>query len=136
MQKAHAFQEKTHAFRLLFLVRGRSELYSRIERRVDQMLEQGLEAEVKGLLLKGYSSDLISLQAIGYSHFIDYFNDRTSYDETVELLKRDTRRFAKRQFTWFRREPDARWVDITGLENPAEIVEQIKKTIEIPDNLV
>jgi tRNA dimethylallyltransferase len=136
LQKAHSFQERSHAFRLLFLVRGRSELYPRIERRVDQMIEQGLEAEVKGLMLKGYSKDLISMQAIGYSHFIDYFNDRTSFDETVELLKRDTKRFAKRQFTWFRREPDARWVDITGLENPAEIVQQIKKTIEIPDNLV
>jgi tRNA dimethylallyltransferase len=136
LQKAHSFQERSHAFRLLFLVRGRSELYPRIERRVDQMIEQGLEAEVKGLMIKGYTRDLSSMQAIGYSHFIDYFNDRTSFEETVELLKRDTKRFAKRQFTWFRREPDARWVDITGLENPAEIVQQIKKTIEIPDNLV
>ena len=136
LQKAHSFQERTHRFRLLFLVRGRAELYPRIERRVDQMIGQGLEAEVKSLLLKGYSSDLISLQAIGYSHFIDYFNDRASFDETVELLKRDTKRFAKRQFTWFRREPDATWMDITGLENPEEIVKQIKKTIEIPDNLV
>jgi len=136
LQKAHSFQERTHRFRLLFLVRGRAELYPRIERRVDQMIGQGLEAEVKLLLLKGYSSDLISLKAIGYSHFIDYFNDRASFDETVDLLKRDTKRFAKRQFTWFRREPDATWVDITGLENPEEIVKQIKKTIEIPDNLV
>jgi len=136
LQKAHSFQEKAHAFRLLFLVRGRSELYPRIERRVDQMIEQGLEAEVKGLMLKRYSSGLISMQAIGYSHFIDYYNNRVSFDETVELLKRDTKRFAKRQFTWFRREPDARWVDITGLETPGEIVQQIKKTIEIPDNLV
>jgi tRNA dimethylallyltransferase len=120
----------------LFLVRGRPELYPRIEGRVDHMLAQGLEAEVKGLMLKGYSGDLISMQALGYSHFIDYFNGRAGYEETVELLKRDTKRYAKRQFTWFRREPDARWVDITGKENPSEIVAQIKKTIEIPDNLV
>jgi len=136
LQKAHSFQEKTHSFRLLFLVRGRPELYPRIERRVDQMLVQGLEAEVKGLMLKGYSGDLISMQALAYSHFIDYYNGRAGYEETVELLKRDTKRYAKRQFTWFRREPDARWVDITGMENPSEIVAQIKKTIEIPDNLV
>lgn len=136
LQKAHAFSERTHSFRLLFLVRSRSELYPRIERRVDRMIEQGLENEVKGLLLKGYSGDLTSLQAIGYSHFIDYFNSRATFDETVSLLKRDTKRYAKRQFTWFRREPDARWVDITGLEKPEEIVERIKKTIEIPDNLV
>jgi tRNA dimethylallyltransferase len=136
LQKAHAFQEKTHDFRLLFLVRGRSELYPRIERRVDQMIEDGLEQEVKMLMLKGYSSDLISMQALGYSHFIDYFNGRTSYEDTVCLLKRDTKRYAKRQFTWFRREPDARWVDISGTEKPSDIVALIKKTIEIQDNLV
>jgi tRNA dimethylallyltransferase len=136
LQKAHAFHEKTHVFRLLFLVRGRSELYSRIEQRVDQMIALGLEDEVKKLILKGYGRDLISMQAIGYSHFIDYFNNRASFEETVALLKRDTKRFAKRQFTWFRREPDAQWVDITGLETPEEIVRRIKKTIEIPDNLV
>ncbi len=100
------------------------------------MLADGLEDEVKGLMLKGYSRDLISMQALGYSHFIEYFNNRASYDETVERLKRDTRRFAKRQFTWFRREPDARWVDITGAETPPEIVAKIKKSVEIPDKLV
>jgi tRNA dimethylallyltransferase len=136
LQKTHAFREKTHAFRLLFLVRGRSELYPRIEQRVDQMIILGLEDEVKRLILKGYGRELISMQAIGYSHFIDYFNNRASFEETVALLKRDTRRFAKRQFTWFRREPDARWVDITGLQTAGEIARQIKKTIEIPDNLV
>ncbi len=136
LQKAHAFQERTHTFRLLFLVRGRSELYPRIERRVDQMIADGLEDEVKGLMLKGYSSDLISMQALGYGHFIDYLNNRMTFEETVDLLKRDTKRFAKRQFTWFRREPDARWLDISGLEKTAEIVAQIKKTIEISDRLV
>jgi tRNA dimethylallyltransferase len=100
------------------------------------MIEQGLEHEVKMLMLKGYSRDLVSMQALGYSHFMDYFSNKASLEDTVELLKRDTKRFAKRQFTWFRREPEARWVDITGLEKPGEIVAQIKKTIEIPDTLV
>jgi tRNA dimethylallyltransferase len=136
LQKAHSFQDKPYDFRLLFLVRSRSELYPRIERRVDQMIEQGLEQEVKMLMLKGYTRDLVSMQALGYSHFFDYFSNKASLEETVELLKRDTKRFAKRQFTWFRREPDARWVDITGLENAREIVAQIKKTIEFPDTLV
>ncbi|MHB8844177.1 MAG: tRNA (adenosine(37)-N6)-dimethylallyltransferase MiaA [Nitrospirota bacterium] len=136
LQRSHAFQEKTHDFRLLFLVRGRSELYPRIERRVDQMIQNGLEQEVKMLMLKGFGGDLTSMQAIGYSHFIDYFNGLTSHEDTVSLLKRDTKRYAKRQFTWFRREPDARWVDITGMENPADIAALIKKTIEIQDNLV
>jgi tRNA dimethylallyltransferase len=136
LQKDHSFKDKPYDFRLLFLVRSRSELYPRIERRVDQMIEQGLEHEVKMLMLKGYSRDLVSMQALGYSHFIDYFSNKASLEDTVELLKRDTKRFAKRQFTWFRREPEARWVDITGLEKAGEIVAQIKKTVEIPDTLV
>ena len=136
LQKDHSFKDKHYDFRLLFLVRSRPELYARIEQRVDQMIEQGLEYEVKMLMLKGYTRDLVSMQALGYSHFIDYFSNKASLDETVELLKRDTKRYAKRQFTWFRREPDARWVDITGLENAVEIAAQIKKTIEIQDKLV
>ena len=100
------------------------------------MIEQGLEHEVKMLMLKGYTRDLVSMQALGYSHFFNYFSNKASLEQTIDLLKRDTKRFAKRQFTWFRREPDARWVDITGLGKTGEIVAQIKKTIEIPDTLV
>jgi len=136
LHREHAFKDTPFRFHLVFLVRSRPELYARIEQRVDHMIAEGLEDEVKGLVLKGYSGDLVSMQAIGYSHFIEHFNGRASLAETVELLKRDTKRFAKRQFTWFRREPDARWVDITGLQDPADIVARIKKTIEIPDNLV
>jgi tRNA dimethylallyltransferase len=61
---------------------------------------------------------------------------KTSRDEAVDLLKRDTRHFAKRQFTWFRREPDAVWVDISGLSHPGEIVERIKKYVEISRKVV
>ena len=136
LHREHAFKDTPFRFHLVFLVRSRPELYTRIEQRVDRMIAEGLEDEVKGLVLKGYSGDLVSMQAIGYSHFIEYFSGRASLVQTIELLKRDTKRFAKRQFTWFRREPDARWVDITGLQEPAAIVARIKKTIEIPNNLV
>ena len=135
-QREHAFQDKLFNFRLIFLVRSRSELYARIEQRVDRMISDGFEDEVKGLMLKGYNGELVSMQAIGYQHFFNYFSSKASYEVTIEQLKRDTKRFAKRQFTWFRREPDARWVDISGLETPAEIVSQIKKNIEISNNLV
>jgi len=135
-QQEHAFQDKPYAFRLLFLVRSKTELYPRIEQRVDQMLAYGLEAEVKSLKEKGYNAELPSMQALGYKHFMNFLQGTASRDETVALLKRDTRRFAKRQFTWFRREPDAVWVDITGLSRPIEIVERIKKNIEISNNLV
>lgn len=135
-QREHGFQDRTHRFRLIFLVRSKPELYSRIEQRVDQMIAGGLEAEVRSLMDRGYSAELASMQGLGYKHFIDHFLGRTSREEAITLLKRDTRRFAKRQFTWFRREPEVHWVDITGLAKPLEIVERIKKNIEISNNLV
>jgi len=135
-QREHAFQERTHRFRLVFLARNRSELYHRIEQRVDRMIDSGLEAEVKTLMDRGYSPDAASMQGLGYKHFIDHYLGRTTRDEAVALLKRDTKRYAKRQFTWFRREPEAAWVDITGLNHAGGIAERIKKCIEIPDKLV
>jgi tRNA dimethylallyltransferase len=132
----HAFQDRPYRFRLLFLARSRNELYPRIEKRVDSMLDQGLEAEVKTLMDRGYSPDLISMQGLGYKHFLAHFLGKASRDEAVTLLKRDTKRYAKRQFTWFRREPEATWVDITGLDRAEDILERIKKYIEISKKLV
>ncbi len=132
-QQEHGFKEKTHKFRLIFLVRGRSELYGRIEKRVEQMLDCGLEAEVKTLMDRGISPESASMQGLGYKHFMEHFLGKVSRDEAVALFKRDTRRFAKRQFTWFRREPEAVWVDISGLADSGEISEQIKKSIEISE---
>ncbi len=135
-QREHAFNERPYRFHMLFLVRSRNELYPRIERRVDEMLDIGLETEVKNLMDRGYSHDLASMQGLGYKQFFDYFLGKTSREEAVALLKRDTKRFAKRQFTWFRREPAAVWVDITGIERAREITERIKKSIEISNKLV
>jgi tRNA dimethylallyltransferase len=132
----HSFQDRPYRFRLLFLVRSRSELYPRIEHRVDKMISAGLEAEVRTLMERGYSPELSSMQGLGYKHFMDCFLGKTSRDESVALLKRDTRRYAKRQFTWFRGEPDAHWVDITGLDQTVDIVARIKKNIEISNKLV
>jgi tRNA dimethylallyltransferase len=80
---------------------------------------------------RGHGPELHSMQGLGYKHFADCFSGKTSREEAITLLKRDTKRFAKRQFTWFRREPDAAWVDITGLTQPEDIVDRIKKNIEI-----
>jgi tRNA dimethylallyltransferase len=135
-QREHSFQDRPYRFRLLFLVRSRSELYHRIEKRVDQMIADGLEAEVKTLKERGYGPDLPSMQGLGYKQFMAHFIGKFSRDEAIALLKRDTKRFAKRQFTWFRREPEAQWVDISGLVLAREIVRRIKKNIEISNNLV
>lgn len=130
-QQEHAFKDRPYPFRLLFLTRERKELYPRIERRVDQMIVDGLEAEVRRLFDRGYADTLPSMQGLGYKHFMDHFQGRCSREDAVALLKRDTKRYAKRQFTWFRREPEAAWVDITGLTRPEEIAERIKKNIEM-----
>lgn len=135
-QEEHAFQDRPYRFRLLFLVRSKAELYARIEQRVDQMLADGLEAEIKALMDRGYRPDLIAMQGLGYKQFMEHFLGNMPREETITLLKRDTRRYAKRQFTWFRREPDACWVDITGIDQPEEIAERIKKNIEISNELV
>jgi tRNA dimethylallyltransferase len=85
---------------------------------------------------RGYSRELPSMQGLGYQHFIDCFSGKTTRQEAIAFLKRDTKRYAKRQFTWFRREPLATWVDITGLIEPADIAERIKKNIDISNKLV
>ncbi|WP_418561184.1 tRNA (adenosine(37)-N6)-dimethylallyltransferase MiaA [Rikenella microfusus] len=84
----------------------RAELYARIDRRVDQMVSDGLEAEARALY--PYRT-LNALQTVGYREFFDYFEGRTSYEEAVSLIKRNSRRYAKRQLTWFRRDPEIRW---------------------------
>ncbi|WP_295937265.1 tRNA (adenosine(37)-N6)-dimethylallyltransferase MiaA [uncultured Alistipes sp.] len=81
-------------------------LYDRINRRVDQMLAIGLEEEARALYPYRH---LNALQTVGYSEFFEYFDGRISYDEAVELIKRNSRRYAKRQLTWFRRDGEVRW---------------------------
>lgn len=84
----------------------REELYGRIDRRVDQMLAYGLEAEARAMYPY---RELNALQTVGYREFFDFFDGKTSYDEAVSLIKRNTRRYAKRQLTWFRRDAEIRW---------------------------
>ncbi|MFA5072454.1 MAG: tRNA (adenosine(37)-N6)-dimethylallyltransferase MiaA [Nitrospirota bacterium] len=123
----HALQNKPYEFTLVFLCRARSDLYARIEERIDRMIASGLENEVRTLLGRGFSPDLVSMQGLGYRHFAGYIQGALSRNEAEALLKRDTKRFAKRQFTWFRREPDAIWIDITGISDAREILQHIKK---------
>ena len=89
----------------------RENLYHRINLRIDQMLEEGLVEEVKSLKDKGYSRDMVSMQGLGYKEILDYLNDECTLEEAIYILKRDTRHFAKRQLTWFRRERDVIWID-------------------------
>ncbi|MGD0884357.1 MAG: tRNA (adenosine(37)-N6)-dimethylallyltransferase MiaA [Thermodesulfovibrionales bacterium] len=101
------------------LTRERGELYGLIEKRIDSMLSQGLMDEVKRLLLMNPGKT--ALQAIGYKEIAAHFRGEYPLDEAARLIKKRTRNYAKRQFTWFKAEPDIRWLDITGFSTPEEI---------------
>ena len=89
----------------------RAHLYERINLRVDQMINEGLVSEVQSLKEKGYTRDMVSMQGLGYKEMFDYLDNKCSLEEAVEIIKRDTRHFAKRQITWFKRESDVTWID-------------------------
>ena len=88
----------------------RERLYARIEQRIDEMLEEGLVEEVRKLKEAGCSRNMVSMQGLGYKEILAYLDGETSLEEAIEILKRDTRHFAKRQLTWFRRERDVIWI--------------------------
>ncbi|MBP5533470.1 MAG: tRNA (adenosine(37)-N6)-dimethylallyltransferase MiaA [Lachnospiraceae bacterium] len=99
-------RERTSPYNFLYCVLNddRAKVYGRINKRVDDMLRDGLADEVRGLLDAGYSRDLQSMQGLGYKEMADYLYGECPYDEAVEIIKRDTRHFAKKQLTWFKRE--------------------------------
>lgn len=106
-------REKESAYRSCYFVLNdeRSRLYERIDARVDEMLENGLVEEVKSLRAMGCHSGQISMQGLGYKEILSFLEGEITLDEAVYRIKRDTRHFAKRQLTWFRREKDVIWID-------------------------
>lgn len=98
-------------FRYFVLNDVRERLYERIDLRVDQMIQEGLVKEVAALKQKGYTRDLVSMQGLGYKEILDYLDDKCTLEEAIYTIKRDTRHFAKRQITWFKRERDVIWIN-------------------------
>lgn len=103
-------KESPYQFAYFVLNDERSHLYHRIDLRVDMMMENGLLDEVRMLKEKGYGSDLVSMQGLGYKELLAYLDGVCSLEEAIYTIKRDTRHFAKRQLTWFRRERDVTWL--------------------------
>ncbi len=99
-------------------------LYKRIEKRSNQMIDMGLIEEVEGLRKMGYSPKLASMQSIGYKHANNYIDGAWSLDETLRLLKRDTRRYAKRQLTWFGSDQNIRWYDRNATEEIVKVTDE------------
>jgi len=108
------------------LSRPRRELYKRIDKRVQIMVEKGLLEEVKKLLAMGYSRKLKAMQAIGYRHMINFLEGSWNWNQTLALLARDTRHYAKRQFTWFNNDPEISWYDV---QQKSKIIQDIEKFI-------
>lgn len=118
---------------MIVLTMERQKLYDRIEKRIDTMIQQGLLEEVEMLLKKGYTKDLVSMQAIGYKELIPYFNQQISLEQAIYDLKKNTRHFAKRQLTWFKRQTQGYWIDITdqNVERATEKIIQYLKEINV-----
>lgn len=104
------------------LTKDRGKLYETINQRVDQMMEKGLLEEVKRLAAMGYTKDMVSMQGIGYKEILCYLEGDGTLEEAITLIKRDTRHYAKRQLTWFKRERDVIWVDKDNFSNEDEIL--------------
>ena len=123
-------REKQSAYRSVFFVltMDRAKLYERIDRRVDIMMQQGLLEEVTRLRDMGIARDSTAMQGIGYKQIYGFLEGEYSLEEAVRLVKRDTRHFAKRQLTWFRREKDVIWVDLDRFGSREELWDYMQET--------
>ncbi len=110
---------------LICLTRNREELYHRINRRVDILIEEGLIEEVQALMSMGLKYDDISMKGIGYKEIIEYLEGKVSKDEAIDNIKKNTRHYAKRQLTWFRRYDKMKWVNLSEYLNEEEALEEM-----------
>ena len=125
-----SLKEPIYHYRYFVLTNDRDILYKNIELRIDKMLDAGLVDEVKKIKDMGYSRDLVSQQGLGYKEIWAYLEGEMSLDEAVEILKRDTRHFAKRQLTWFKREKDVIWLDKQVYKDDDQLMAAIRENIK------
>jgi len=124
-------KQKESPFNYVYFVLNdeRERLYQRIEMRVDEMVEKGLVEEVTNLKNRGYGKELVSMQGLGYKELLAYLEGDCTFEEALYLLKRNTRHFAKRQLTWFRREKDVIWINKHDFAYVEEVL--LQKMLEI-----
>lgn len=121
-------KESPYRFCYFVLEDERSLLYERIDKRVDEMIRQGLVQEVERLRSQGCDRSMVSMQGLGYKEILDYLDGQCSLERAVYLIKRDTRHFAKRQITWFKREKDVTWLSRQELGNGPVVLLQAMET--------
>lgn len=134
-------RKSPYLYRYFVLNKERSNLYEAINNRVDIMINNGLVNEVKQLLDMGYTKDMVSMQGLGYKELIDFIEGHYSLEEAIYKLKKDTRHYAKRQLTWFKREKDVTWVNKDNFTKEDEILEFLledlkKKKIILHNNIM
>ncbi len=107
----------------IYFTRLRENLYDRIDRRVDIMLKDGLENEVRSIIAKYPAEDTTAMQALGYKEMLSFIKGEISLEEATELIKKGSRHYAKRQLTWFKREPSAVWLNLDDYSSPEQTAE-------------
>lgn len=120
--KKQSKKESPYNFSYIVLTDEREHLYERINARVDGMIEKGLVGEVQELLSRGCKKNMISMQGLGYKEIISYIEGESSLEDSIYRLKRDTRRFAKRQLTWFKREKEVTWINKNKLQYDNDLI--------------
>lgn len=118
-----------YGYILIGLTMDRKKLYERIDQRVDEMFRKGLVEEVKMLKSRGYDKCAVAMQGLGYKEILSYLRGELTYEEAVNLIKMNTRRYAKRQMTWFRKIENVFWVDVGKYECDSEIIKYIEDYI-------
>ena len=120
----HGFGERPYATLKIGLEMNREDLYGQIDQRVDQMIEKGFLQEVEGLLEMGYGPQLKPMRSLGYKQMIQFLSKEVGWTEAVRQMKRDTRHYARRQWTWFKGDPEVHWHD--GLTGRERLLEEVK----------
>ncbi len=129
-QDAHGFAERPYRALLIGLLRDREALYRRIEERIDWQLAHGFVEETQDLLARGCSRDCSAMKGLGYRQVAAYLSGECDRDEMVRRFKRDTRRFAKRQLTWFRSEPGIHWLSIDKQEPVPRTAQRVTELVD------
>ncbi|MBS0171619.1 MAG: tRNA (adenosine(37)-N6)-dimethylallyltransferase MiaA [Nitrospira sp.] len=130
MQQRHGFAEQPFAVLMIGLTRDRPQLYRRIDERVEAMFARGVVEETEGLLAQGYRRESGAMKGLGYQQIAGYLSGDYDRAEALRLLQRDTRHFAKRQLTWFRKEPGLQWWSLTEQDDPEDVSRRLLKTVE------
>ncbi|SDK49163.1 tRNA (adenosine(37)-N6)-dimethylallyltransferase MiaA [Natronincola ferrireducens] len=122
---------EAYNFVIIGLTRNREEIYDRVNQRVDIMMQEGLIKEVEALVHQmNYNEDLIALKGLGYKEIISYLNGNSTLEEAIDILKRDTRRYAKRQLTWFNRLENIKWFNLSDYSSSEKLFNNIVQYVE------